>query len=98
MPWTQAAIGKRSLAYSRKSSPTSPRPRNVPSVLTMAIRARALAQLTGITPFEEWPKGSLECSKSATRRSEYHDKVASTHLLGEVYEERLGHVQDAVRA
>jgi tetratricopeptide (TPR) repeat protein len=98
---TQAVIGKRlARVFEEELADVAKADETYRYVLTIAPQeADALAQLDRIyASLEQWPELAGVLEQRAVVVQDKHDKVDLYARLGEVYEERLGQVQDAVRA
>ena len=100
-PGTQAVIGKRlARVFEEELADVAKAEETYRYVLTIAPQeGDALAQLDRIyASLEQWPELAGVLEQRAVVVQDTHDKVDLYARLGEVYEERLGQVQDAVRA
>ncbi len=100
-PGTQAVIGKRlARVFEEELADVAKAEETYRYVLTIAPQeADALAQLDRIyASLEQWPELAGVLEQRAVVVQDTHDKVELYARLGQVYEERLGQVQDAVRA
>jgi tetratricopeptide (TPR) repeat protein len=98
---TQAVIGKRlARVFEEELADVAKAEETYRYVLTIAPQeGDALAQLDRIyASLEQWPELAGVLEQRAVVVQDKHDKVDLYARLGEVYEERLGQVQDAVRA
>jgi tetratricopeptide (TPR) repeat protein len=98
---TQAVIGKRlARVFEEELADVAKADETYRYVLTIAPQeADALAQLDRIyASLEQWPELAGVLEQRAVVVQDTHDKVDLYARLGQVYEERLGQVQDAVRA
>ncbi|HVR20798.1 MAG TPA: tetratricopeptide repeat protein, partial [Polyangiaceae bacterium] len=100
-PGTQGAIGKRlARVFEEELADVAKAEETYRYVLTIAPQeADALAQLDRIyASLEQWPELAGVLEQRAVVVQDAHEKVDLYARLGQVYEERLGQVQDAVRA
>jgi tetratricopeptide (TPR) repeat protein len=100
-PATQAVIGKRlARVFEEELADVAKAEETYRYVLTVAPEeSEALAHLDRIyTSLEQWPELAGVLEQRARVAEDKHDKVELYTRLGQVYEERLGQVGDAVRA
>jgi tetratricopeptide (TPR) repeat protein len=98
---TQAVIGKRlARVFEEELADAAKAEETYRYVLTIAPQEPdALAQLDRIyASLEQWPELAGVLEQRAVVVGDTHEKVELYARLGQVYEERLGQVQDAVRA
>jgi tetratricopeptide (TPR) repeat protein len=100
-PLTQATIGKRlARVFEEELADVSKAEETYRYVLTVAPSERdALANLDRIySSLEQWPELAGVLEQRALAADDPLDKVELYTRLGQVYEERLGQIQDAIRA
>jgi tetratricopeptide (TPR) repeat protein len=98
---TQSVVGKRlARVFEEELADVAKAEETYRYVLTIAPQEPdALAQLDRIyASLEQWPELAGVLEQRAVVVSDTHEKVDLYARLGQVYEERLGQVQDAVRA
>ena len=101
IPTCSASSASASRATSRKSSATSRRPRRRTATSSGCepLDAEALANLDRIyTSLEQWRELAQVLEQRVKATTEPHELVELYARLGEVYEEQLGQVDDAMRA
>jgi tetratricopeptide (TPR) repeat protein len=100
-PSTQAAVGKRlARVFEEELADVAKAEETYRYVLTVAPQeAEALGHLDRIyTSLEQWPELAGVLEQRVLVASDTVDRVDLSTRLGQVYEERLGQVGDAVRA
>ncbi|HEY2732361.1 MAG TPA: tetratricopeptide repeat protein, partial [Polyangiales bacterium] len=100
-PATQAIVGKRlARVFEEELADVAKAEETYRYVLTVAPEERdALANLDRIyTSLEQWPELAGVLEQRAVSAEDEHEKVELYTRLGQVYEERLGQTQDAIRA
>src|SRR6478752_1467489 len=98
---TQAVIGKRlARVFEEELADVAKAEETYRYVLTVAPQeSDALANLDRIyTSLEQWPELAGVLGQRAVSTEDDHERVELYTRLGQVYEERLGQTQDAVRA
>jgi len=100
-PATQAIVGKRlARVFEEELADVAKAEETYRYVLTVAPQERdALANLDRIyTSLEQWPELAGVLEQRAASAEDDHEKVELYTRLGQVYEERLGQTEDAIRA
>ena len=100
-PATQAVVGKRlARVFEEELADVAKAEETYRYVLTVAPQeGEALANLDRIyTSLEQWPELAGVLEQRAVSAGDDHERVELYTRLGQVYEERLGQTQDAVRA
>ena len=98
---TQAVVGKRlARVFEEELADVAKAEETYRYVLTVAPQeGDALANLDRIyTSLEQWPELAGVLEQRAVSAADDHERVELYTRLGQVYEERLGQTQDAVRA
>ncbi|HEY2406375.1 MAG TPA: tetratricopeptide repeat protein [Polyangiaceae bacterium] len=98
---TQGAIGKRlARVFEEELADVAKAEETYRYVLTVVPQEQdALANLDRIyTSLEQWPELAGVLEQRAASAADEHDRVELYTRLGQVYEERLGQIPDAVRA